>query len=71
MEGTRSGVSSIRPEFILNPHQPVVLGDPFAPAGRTGLDLARSCCDREIGDEIIGGLAGPVAHNDPISAPTG
>ena len=44
------------PQFLLDPEQLVVLGNPFAPGRSAGLDLTDAQGHRQIGDKIVLGL---------------
>src|SRR5688572_32554371 len=56
-----AGVARSVVELFLDAEQLVVLGHPFRPGGRTGLDLTAVGRDGEVGDRRVLGLAGPVA----------
>src|SRR5215217_6321550 len=50
-------------ELLLDPQQPVVLGGPLAPRGRTRLDLTGVGRHGDVGDRRVLGLARTVAHD--------
>ena len=58
-----AGVLCAGTKILFNAQELVVLRDAIRAAGGAGLDLSRSCGDRQIGDGRILRLAGPVRHN--------
>ena len=47
-------------ELLLDPEQPVILGDPVGPRRGSGLDLPAAARDREVRDGYILGFPRPV-----------
>lgn len=49
-----------RPKLFFNVHQSIVLSHSLAATGGARFKVARTKADSEVGNEIVGGLAGAV-----------
>ena len=58
-------------QFFVNPKKLVVFGNAVAAAGSTGLDLADAGGDCQIGDGVVFGFAGAVAHHSGVAVAFG
>src|SRR3954471_425350 len=70
-EGGTAGVDRRLAEFLLDPEQLIVFGDPLAAGRRSGLDLSGVGGDGQVRDCGVLGLAGAVGQDRRVAAALG
>src|ERR1700731_3181860 len=66
-EGLPASELRARSQLLFDPQKLIVLGDTVGAAGRSGLDLAGSRGDYQVGDECVFGLARAVRNDGRVA----